>query len=125
MSTGKMKNCLFLLGMLSAGLSVLDGCSKDQAMEPETESPEGGVTAENVTYANFISGLVQTKCASCHAQGGGGSTFWTFSGYSSVKNNAPAIDNAVLVTGSMPLGGSLTVNEKALLKAWFDRGMPE
>lgn len=115
----------FYVFLLAAAL--LCSCSKDQAEETPTPDPEPGnnVTANNVTYTNFVGGLIQAKCSACHAAGGAGSSQWAFSGYASVTTNGSRINNAVLVTGIMPMTGSLTTNEKALLKAWFDRSMPE
>ncbi|MEH6305870.1 hypothetical protein RYH73_09465 [Olivibacter sp. CPCC 100613] len=112
------------LAILTSFIAVLYSCSKDQAAEPESPGNEE-VTAENVSYNNFAGALFQTKCAGCHAAGGGASGRWTFSDYNSVRSNGTRINNVVLVTGTMPLGGSLSTNEKALLKAWFDRNMPE
>lgn len=118
------KKPLYLLAILITAIGILHSCSKDQAAEPEPPRNEE-VTAENVSYNNFAGALFQTKCAGCHASGGGASGRWTFSNYTSVKDNGTRINNVVLVTGTMPIGGSLTANEKALLKAWFDRNMPE
>jgi len=101
-------------------------CSKDQAAEPQPEPPDSNeVTVENVSYNNFAGALFESKCSSCHAPGRGASGRWTFDGYSSVINNASRINNAVLVTRVMPVGGSLTARERELLQAWFDRSNPE
>lgn len=80
---------------------------------------------EKVTYANFAGALFQTKCNGCHGSSGTSEARakWIFSDYNSVKNNSTKINNAVLVTGIMPLGGSLTATEKEKLKKWFDEGM--
>lgn len=118
------RKALYVLSILTTWIVVLYSCSKDQAAEPEPPGEEE-VTAENVSYNNFAGALFQTKCAGCHAAGAGASGRWTFSSYTSVRDNGTRINNVVLVTGTMPVGGSLTANEKALLKAWFDRNMPE
>ncbi|MCL4642214.1 MAG: hypothetical protein M5Z89_24625 [Olivibacter sp.] len=118
------KKSLYTLAVLASFIAVIYSCSKDQAVEPEKPGNEE-VTAENVSYSNFAGALFQTKCAGCHAAGGGASGRWTFSGFASVRDNGARINNVVLVTGTMPVGGSLSANEKALLKAWFDRNMPE
>ncbi|WP_442591438.1 hypothetical protein ACSBL2_09430 [Pedobacter sp. AW31-3R] len=101
-------------------------CSKRQAAEmtpsPPT-NPETPVTA--VTYANFTQNLLQTRCAGCHAAGGSASSIWSFNGRSSVVSNEARIRRVVLVTRSMPLGGSLTAAELTSLQQWFDNNMPE
>jgi len=107
-------------------MSILySSCSKNQGEEPQPSGGNKEITANNVSYENFVGSLIQNKCSACHAAGGEGASQWTFSDYISVKNNGARINNAVLVTGIMPQTGSLSSNEKALLKAWFDRNMPE
>lgn len=101
-------------------------CSKDQAASPEPESPDNEeVTVENVSYNNFVGVLFESNCSSCHAPQGSASGRWAFSGYASVRDNAARINNVVLVTRTMPLGGSLTARERTLLQAWFERNTPE
>ncbi|WP_286862345.1 MULTISPECIES: c-type cytochrome [Sphingobacterium] len=104
---------------------ALTACTKKQAQELSPDDEEETVTAANVSYINFAKALFETKCSSCHAPGRGASAKWTFSGYSSVKDNSTRINNAVLVTKSMPIGGSLTVKEIELLDAWIKRNTPE
>lgn len=102
---------------------VLASCSKKQAeeMQPVTPDPP----AARVTYNNFTAALLQTKCSSCHAAGGSASSFFTFNAYASVVANASRIKQVVLVTKSMPQGGSLTAAELASLNKWFEDGLPE
>ncbi|MGE8427117.1 MAG: c-type cytochrome [Sphingobacterium sp.] len=113
---------LFALTVLS-----FSACTKKQAQEL-TSNPDNGtetVTVLNVSYTNFSKALFETKCSSCHATGRSASARWTFSGYTSVKDNIAKINNAVLVAKSMPLGGSLTAKEIELLDAWIKRNSPE
>ncbi len=110
-------------------LTVLSfsACTKKQAQEL-TNNPDNGtetVTVLNVSYTNFSKALFETKCSSCHATGRSASGRWTFSGYISVKDNIAKINNAVLVTKSMPLGSSLSAKEIELLDAWIKRNSPE
>lgn len=123
-----MKNTSFLssnnsvLGIIAALIltATIGSCSKDQA-EPKKEEPK----VDKVTYENFAGALFQSKCSGCHATGGMGAGKWVFSGYNSVKEHATRINNAVLVIGSMPQGGSLSATEKEKLKKWFDSGLSE
>ncbi|ARS41443.1 hypothetical protein CA265_17990 [Sphingobacteriaceae bacterium GW460-11-11-14-LB5] len=121
----KKQNSIFLLATITA---LLFACSKKQAEElkPETPTPNGPtpVTTANVTYTNFSGALFQTKCNSCHGPNGAMKSVWALNGLASIKNDA-RVANAVLVTKTMPKGGSLTTNERALLQAWVDKGMPE
>jgi len=121
----KKQNSFFLLFAL---IALLLACSKKQAEEikpdlPITSGPTT-VTKENVTYANFAGALFQTKCNSCHGPNGSMKAIWAFTGLASVKND-PRVANSILVIKTMPKGGTLTVSERELLQAWFDKGMPE
>lgn len=121
----KKQNSIFLLAAITA---LLFACSKKQAEEikPETPTPNGPtpVTTANVTYTNFAGALFQTKCNSCHGPNGGMKGVWALNGLASIKNDA-RVANSVLVTRTMPIGGSLTASERELLQAWVDKGMPE
>jgi len=121
----KKQNSIFLLAAVTA---LLFACSKKQAEElkPETPTPNGPtpVTTANVTYTNFAGALFQTKCNSCHGPNGGMKGVWALNGLASIKNDA-RVANSVLVTKTMPRGGSITTSERELLQAWVDKGMPE
>lgn len=96
-------------------------CTKKQAEEFKPETPDHPET--NVSYAATIGPLFQTKCAGCHSGSGRGTTAWLFTGYSSVRNDADRIRNAVVVTRAMPMGGSLSAAELESVRKWFDQGM--
>ena len=118
----KTQTVIFPLAAITA---LLFACSKRQAEElkPTTTGPIA-VTTANVTYSNFAGALFQTKCNSCHGPNGALKSVWLFNGIASVKNDS-RVANSVLVTKTMPKGGSLTTSEIELLQAWFDKGMPE
>jgi hypothetical protein len=100
-------------------------CGKD---DPAPEPPPGNedeVTAENVTYTNFVGGLFQNRCGSCHTGSGAGTAKWVFSGYASVRDNLTRINDVVVVRKIMPQNGSLPNNQLALLKAWIEKGAPQ
>ena len=126
----KKNSNLFILSCLIGLFSLMYGCSKKQADEvtpdgkPGTTTPEGTVTADNVTFTNYMKGLVEGNCSSCHG-GSVGQGGFTYSGYSSLVANEARIKNQVLVLKAMPKGGSLTAAQLALIKAWFDKGMPQ
>ena len=121
----KKQSSIFLLAAITA---LLFACSKKQAEElkPETPTPNGPtpVTTANVTYTNFAGALFQTKCNCCHGPNGAMKGVWALNGLASIKNDA-RVANSVLVTRTMPRGGSLTASERELLQAWVDKGMPE
>ncbi|GAA4208770.1 hypothetical protein GCM10022289_33130 [Pedobacter jeongneungensis] len=121
----KKQLSIFFLATFAA---FLFACSKKQAEEikPETPTTNGPtpVTTANVTYTNFAGALFQTKCNGCHGPNGALKSIWLFNGFASVKNDT-RVANSILVTKTMPKGSTLTVSERELLQAWFDKGMPE
>src|SRR5690606_30359962 len=104
-------------------------CGKDDGPTPDPDPPGNGggdeVTVENVTYANFVGGLSQSKCSSCHAGSGEGTPYWVFAGFNSVRDNIDRINDVVIVRRIMPKNGSLSARERELLKAWIDKGAPQ
>ncbi|WP_412466288.1 hypothetical protein [Pedobacter sp. KLB.chiD] len=119
----KKTKAIFLSATITA---LLFACSKRQAEELKPTNPSGpiAVTTANVTYSNFAGALFQTKCNSCHGPNGAIKSVWLFNGIASIKSDT-RVANSVLVTKTMPKGGSLTTSERELLQAWFDKGMPE
>lgn len=122
----KKQISIFFLATFAA---LLFACSKRQAEELKPAAPTGPngptpVTTANVTYTNFAGALFQTKCNNCHGPNGAIKSVWLFNGLASIKNDT-RVANSVLVTKTMPKGGTLTVSERELLQAWFDKGMPE
>lgn len=122
------RKILWRAPMLALVLGFM-ACGKDGAPTPDPDPPGNGggddVTAENVTYTNFVGVLLQSKCSMCHAGSGEGTPYWTFSGYNSVKDNIDRINDAVIVRRIMPKTGSLSTRERELLKAWIDKGAPQ
>lgn len=117
----------FVISLLTISALTFSACTKKQAQELTT-NPDNGtetVTAENVSYTNFSKAFFESKCSSCHGTGRSASGRWTFNGYTSVKENIARINNAVLVTKSMPIGGALTSKEIEMLDAWIKRNSPE
>ncbi|MBB6274253.1 putative membrane protein [Pedobacter cryoconitis] len=105
---------------------LLFSCTKKQAEEPKPITPEvPGTPGASGTYATVVDPLFQTRCAGCHAPGKRAAGAWTFNGYSSVNANADKIKQVVLVSKTMPVGGTLTAAELQSLKDWFDKGMPQ
>lgn len=110
--------------ILFAGIALIcffTACTKKQAEEFKPSAPDN--PQAGVSYATTINPILQAKCAGCHAAGRSGTVAWTFNGFSTVVASADRIKNAVLVTKSMPLNGSLSPAELQSVKDWFDQGM--
>lgn len=121
----RLKTTLWKVAALALVLGFI-ACGKDEGPTPDPPGNGGGdgVTVENVTYTNFVGGLIQAKCSSCHGGSGEGTPYWVFSGHNSVKDNLGRINDAVMVRRIMPKNGTLSTRERELLKAWIDKGAP-
>jgi hypothetical protein len=114
----------FLILILSiTGLMI--GCSKDQGQEGNNPGPPPANTCDgvNAKFAADILPILQTRCATgsgCHDNGsinGPGA----LTNFSQIKNAAGSIKTAV-VSGRMPLGGSLGSSQIRQIGCWVDNG---
>lgn len=118
-----MKNLKKYALVAVLGLAVV-ACSKKKAEEPKPEPVGGEVTVANVTYTNYVGDILTKKCNGCHGASGNAKGAWLFNGYASVKSDGTRLNNAMLVKKTMPPSG-LSAKEQELLKAWFDKGLPQ
>ncbi|SFB81472.1 hypothetical protein SAMN05421747_101282 [Parapedobacter composti] len=124
-----MKQSVFQL-LWCLAVVVISACGKgNETPEPPGPPPGNGgeeeVTVDNVSYSNFVGGLLQSRCSGCHTGSGAGTSRWVFSGYTSVRDNLTRINDVVVVRRVMPQNGSLSTRELDLLKAWINKGAPE
>jgi hypothetical protein len=75
-----------------------------------------------ISYANSISGIIETNCAvsGCH----NGSQFPDFRVFKNVQDNATEI-KTLTANGSMPPGNPLTQAEIDKIACWVDDGAPD
>lgn len=87
-----------------------------------SDAGSGSVLAV-VNYNEDIKAIIDGKCVSCHAAGKTAPNLATYAG----AKTAGAKSLARIDAGTMPPSASdaLTVEEKALFKAWSDAGFPE
>ena len=69
------------------------------------------------TYASFVSGLIASKCASCH-------DYSTYAKLSVITSNGK-FKSEVLDKQTMPQGGSLSESELNKLQCWVENNYPE
>ena len=100
----------------------LSACNNDSSNSAETESASSTVTvtslASGPTYYQDIKSIIDTKCVTCHRDGGDAPfSLTSFRAVSAVKS---AIAYAIDV-GAMPKAGfePLTSAEKVLLQTWL------
>jgi len=103
---------------------IMASCSKHQAEEIKPEQPPTvNPPANSVSYASTVGPLFQSRCGGCHAAGRSAAGIWTFNGHASIVSRASGIRQVVLVSKTMPRGGTLSAAELASLQSWFDNGM--
>lgn len=71
----------------------------------------------NTSYTTQIQPIIENNCVTCH----NGSQPPNLNSYSRVSNNASLI-KSVVVSRRMPLSGSLSTEEIALISCWVDNG---
>lgn len=74
-----------------------------------------------LSYQYVYQMVLFPKCTSCHGNAG----YVNLEDYASTVANMAKIKNAVFVKGSMPSGGTLSQDQKAILWNWIKRGGPE
>ena len=102
------------------------GCSKESG-EPKNDGGAAGSSCDgiNAKFNTDVLPLIQTKCATgggCH---GAGSTNGpgALTSFNQIENAAGSIKNAV-VSGRMPLGGTLTNTQIKQISCWVNNGAP-
>ncbi len=116
---------LRVLGAVALGAVLLGGCGEKQ----DPIGPDAGIDGE-VSYGVHIMPILDANCVRCHAsdkQGAarnGAPVGFDYDSYAGAVATADRA-NAQIQSGSMPVGGSLTVEEKGLFQAWLDQGTPE
>jgi hypothetical protein len=102
------------------------GCSKESG-EPDSNGDAAGSSCEGIDakFNSDVLPLIQTKCATgggCH---GAGSTNGpgALTSFNQIENAAGSIKTAVL-TGRMPLGGTLTNAQIRQISCWVNNGTP-
>ena len=99
-----MKRILLAIAIIS--LFFFIECKKDST--GYTPSCSGAAKS----YKTDVQPLIQSYCASCHAQ---------FSSYSQMKSNSASIRSRI-VSGSMPKNASMSTDEKNKIVCWIDNG---
>ncbi len=83
-----------------------------------------------VTYTAFIEPILSQYCVSCHASTvegaarAGAPVGVDFDSYQAASANAESA-NSYIQAGAMPPSAPLSDEDKALVQAWLDAGLPE
>lgn len=104
---------MVVLGVAACGTKVDPGGSCPQPLAP-------------VTYTAQVAPLMRDNCTSCHGvavtnrQGAPASV--NLDSYQGVKDNADQADQDIL-SGRMPVGGTLTQDQRCVFDAWVSGGL--
>lgn len=71
---------------------------------------------------DWVKPIFQAKCTMCH-NGSVHPKIWT--NYETSKNDLVKLNDRLFVVGNMPAAGSLSANEKTIIKAWLAAGGPQ
>ena len=116
-----------LLIAFTAGL-LLFVCACGEKQDPvsdELEYVDGGVT-----YTEDIQQILDINCIGCHAtyrtgaERNGAPIGVDFNNHDVASESAEGA-NTRIQSGNMPVGGTLTDEEKSLFQEWIDDGVPE
>ena len=123
-----MKKALILITSLTM---VIIACSKSGSggtsgpgPGPQPAPIDCGATPKS--FVADVNPIIQTACASnagCHNAGSNNGPGELLR-YSQIFNNRTVI-RAAVVSGRMPLNGSLTAAQKNAIACWIDSGAPE
>ncbi len=108
------KTCIPALFLLIAGMTSCEYNVEEEDMEEPLCDPD-------ISFAATIRPIIDNSCIQCHNGSGHPLDFRNFT---VVKNNAEKIKELTQAR-IMPLQGSLTSEEIALIACWVDNGAPD
>ncbi|MCM2278127.1 MAG: hypothetical protein NDJ89_08625 [Oligoflexia bacterium] len=121
----KQQNAILQLGGIAAVLLVSVACGNGAQMIVQNEQGSSRQASnakyEGPTYMKDIRPIIVEKCKSCHPGVGPGD--WL--DFKQVKARAELIKFKVYVNKSMPMGGTMTDEQRKLFADWVDLGAVE
>ncbi|HEX5652824.1 MAG TPA: hypothetical protein VFX58_07110 [Chitinophagaceae bacterium] len=110
-----------MLTILAVSVFMVAACSKTTTNNPEPGDCNG--TAKS--FAADVSPVIQSSCAigsGCHGSGSQNGP-GVLANYSQVSSARTAIRSAI-ISGRMPVNGSLSAAQKNAIICWIDNGAP-
>lgn len=118
-----MKKIIFLALIIA---TIIFSCSKSNDAKSSTSSDNSlDCTGVAKSFSSDVNTIIQTTCATnsgCHGSGSSNGPGPLLT-YSEIFNARSLIRSAV-ASGEMPLGGSLSTNNKNTILCWIDSGAP-
>lgn len=117
-----MKKGLYILILLSAFIGLVPGCKKK---EKKDDLNSIDCSAINSGYSSDIKPIIAANCISsgCHNAGSANGDLTTYNGLKAKVDNG-SIDNRVIQQRTMPLSGSLAMDDLKKIKCWLNSGAP-
>jgi mono/diheme cytochrome c family protein len=116
--------CFIIPGLAFLILLAASACNfvnqKDAASGSTLGQIEPGASIPS--YAAVNQAVFAPYCISCHNSG---ANIGSLTNYADVYNLRGAVQDRVLVTGSMPQGRALPASLKTMLATWLEAGSPE
>lgn len=99
------------------------GCNYNRLKSNQNEGNQqiSQELAKKLSFAFVYNEVFSPKCVSCHGDG----NKLNLQTYSTTIVKLAEIENSVFVTQTMPKQGSLTEEQKLILKGWIQAGAPE
>ncbi|UGU15669.1 hypothetical protein LS482_18545 [Sinomicrobium kalidii] len=104
-----------------SGIFLLAVCMISCEYNVEQEDMEELLCDPDISFSTTVRPVIDNNCMQCH---NGSVHPLDFSNFDVVKNNAEKIKE-LTETRVMPLQGSLTPEEIALIGCWVDNGSPD
>ncbi|MBL7913346.1 MAG: hypothetical protein JNJ41_19945 [Bacteroidia bacterium] len=117
-----MKKRLFIFILLPAALGLLSNCKKK---EKKDDLNNLDCSAINSGYSSDIKPIIAANCNSsgCHNAGSANGDLTTYNGIKAKVDNG-SLDNRVIQQRTMPLSGSLAMDDLKKIKCWLNSGAP-
>jgi hypothetical protein len=111
-----MNKTLIITFALLSGLLIFS-CKKKNKFTPTCDGSAP-------TYTSYVSGIISSKCLSCHGSGSADGDYSTYAKLSAITTNGK-FEKEVLTNQTMPKGSTLSEADMNKLKCWVENGFPE
>lgn len=112
----RMKRKMGLIVFVALGIAIVS-CKKKNNFTPTCDGSAP-------TYNSYVSGIISSKCLSCHGAGSSDGDYSTYAKLSTITTNGK-FEEEVLTKQSMPQSGSISEADLNKLKCWVENGFPE
>lgn len=115
-----MRKGIFILILLSTSISLFFGCKKKDKKDDLNNLDCSKI---NSSYSSDIKPIIAANCLSsgCHSAGSANGDLTTYEGVKAKVDNG-SIDNRVIQQRTMPLSGSLAMDDLKKIKCWLNSG---